>query len=184
MGGGVSREFFFNAISELMDPAKGVFRVVEGSTYYPNDDFVVADALQGSEERVLTFGRLLGKALLEGHHVPSGFNGVLLKHLLALPVSLTEDLRLLDAEVARSLELIAAMNDSQLGDLALTFSVARPTLNGVHDISLRGNGCEEVTESNVKEFARLRATADLGGQQAKSIGSLVRGFRDVVPCAC
>merc|ERR1719359_2150007 len=139
---GVSREFFFTAISELLDPAKGVFRTVEGSTYYPNDDFVVSDALQGSEERVLTFaGRLLGKALLEGHHVPAGFNGVLLKHLLALPVSLTEDLRLLDAEVARSLELIAAMNDSQLGDLALTFSVARPTLNGVHDISLRCAGC-------------------------------------------
>jgi hypothetical protein len=96
--GGVSREFFFNAISELMDPAKGVFRTVEGSTYYPNDDFVVTDALQGSKERVLTFaGRLLGKALLEGHHVPAGFNGVLLKHLLALPVSLTDDLRLLDA---------------------------------------------------------------------------------------
>jgi len=182
--GGVSREFFFNAISELLDPAKGVFRVVEVSTYYPNDDFVVTDALQGSEERVLTFaGRLLGKALLEGHHVPAGFNGVLLKHLLALPVSLTDDLRLLDAEVARSLELIAEMNDSQLSDLALTFSVARPTLNGVHDISLRGTGCEEVTEGNVKEFARLRATADLGGQQEKSIGALVTGFRDVVPGA-
>jgi hypothetical protein len=69
---------------------------------------VVADALQGSEERVLTFaGRLLGKALLESHHVPSGFNGVLLKHLLSLPVSLTDDLKLLDAEVARSLELIS-----------------------------------------------------------------------------
>ena len=180
--GGVSREFFFNAISDLLDPAKGVFRVVEGATYYPNDDFVVTDALQGAEERVLTFaGRLLGKALLEGHHVPAGFNGVLLKHLLALPVSLTDDLRLLDAEVARSLELIAAMNDSQLSDLALTFSVARPTLNGVHDISLRGDGCEEVTESNVREFARLRATADLGGQQTKSIGALVTGFREVVP---
>merc|ERR1712100_680845 len=62
-----------------------------------------------------------------------------------------------------------------------TFSVARPTLNGVHDISLRGNGCEEVTEANVREFARLRATADLGGQQAKSIGALVKGFRYVVP---
>merc|ERR1712167_475856 len=85
--------------------------------------------------------------------------------------------------VARSLELIAAMNDSQLSDLALTFSVARPTLNGVHDISLKGNGCEEVTEGNVKEFARLRATADLGGQQTKSIGALVTGFRDVVPGA-
>jgi hypothetical protein len=183
--GGVSREFFYKAISELLDPARGVFRTVEGSTYYPNDDFVVADALQGSEERVLTFaGRLLGKALLESHHVPSGFNGVLLKHLLSLPVSLTDDLKLLDAEVARSLELISAMNDSQLSDLALTFSVARPTLKGVHDISLRGDGCEEVTEGNVKEFAQLRATADLGGQQTKSIGALVRGFRDVVPRAC
>merc|ERR1719502_1288128 len=76
------------------------------------------------------------------------------------------------------------MNDSQLSDLALTFSVARPTLNGVHDISLRGDGCEEVTECNVKEFARLRATADLGGQQTSTIGALVKGFRDVVPCAC
>merc|ERR1711861_32124 len=94
-----------------------------------------------------------------------------------------EDLRLLDAEVARSLELISAMNDSQLSDLALTFSVARPTLNGVHDISLRGNGCEEVTEANVREFARLRATADLGGQQTSTIGALVKGFRDVVPAA-
>mmetsp|Transcript_13224 Transcript_13224/g.35104 ORF Transcript_13224/g.35104 Transcript_13224/m.35104 type:complete len:1754 (+) Transcript_13224:179-5440(+) len=180
--GGVSREFFYKAISELLDPAKGVFRTVEGSTYYPNDDFVVADALQGSEERVLTFaGRLLGKALLEGHHVPAGWNAVLLKHLMALPVSLRDDLCLLDAEISRSLELIADMSGSQLADLALTFSVARPTLNGFEDVSLRGDGGEEVTEGNVQEFARLRATADLGGQQAKSIGCLVRGFREVVP---
>jgi len=131
---------------------------------------------------VLTFaGRLLGKALLEGHHVPAGFNAVLLKHLLALPISLKEDLRLLDAEVARSLELISAMSDAQLKDLALTFSVARPTLNGAHDVSLRGDGGEEVCEGNVAEFARLRATAVLGRQQATTIGSLVRGFRDVVP---
>ena len=180
--GGVSREFFFKAISELLDPAKGVFRVVEGSTYYPNDDFVVERALNGAEERVLTFaGRLLGKALLEGHHVPAGWNAVLLKHLMALPVSLRDDLRLLDAEISRSLELIADMSGAQLSDLALTFSVARPTLNGFEDVSLRGDGGEEVTEGNVQEFARLRATADLGGQQAKSIGCLVRGFRDVVP---
>ena len=180
--GGVSREFFHLAIAELLDPAKGVFRSVEGSTYYPNDDFVVKDALQGHQDRVLTFaGRLLGKALLEGHHVPAGFNAVLLKHLLALPVSLKEDLRLLDAEVARSLELISAMSDAQLKDLALTFSVARPTLNGAHDVSLRGDGGEEVCEGNVAEFARLRATAVLGRQQATTIGSLVRGFRDVVP---
>merc|ERR1712205_158384 len=50
-------------------------------------------------------------------------------------------------------------------------------------ISLRGDGCEEVTESNVREFARLRATADLGGQQTSTIGALVTGFRDVVPAA-
>ena len=180
--GGVSREFFFKAISELLDPAKGVFRVVEGSTYYPNDDFVVKRALGGKEDRVLTFaGRLLGKALLEGHHVPAGWNAVLLKHLMALPVSLRDDLRLLDSEISRSLELIADMSGAQLTDLALTFSVARPTLNGFEDVSLRGDGGEEVTEGNVQEFARLRATADLGGQQAKSIGCLVRGFRDVVP---
>jgi len=180
--GGVSREFFFKAISELLDPAKGVFRVVEGSTYYPNDDFVVKRALGGAEERVLTFaGRLLGKALLEGHHVPAGWNAVLLKHLMALPVSLRDDLCLLDAEISRSLELIADMSGAQLNDLALTFSVARPTLNGFEDVSLRGDGCGEVTEGNVQEFARLRATADLGGQQAKSIGCLIRGFRDVVP---
>ena len=101
--------------------------------------------------------------------------------LMALPVSLRDDLRLLDAEISRSLELIADMSGAQLTDLALTFSVARPTLNGFEDVSLRGDGGEEVTEGNVQEFARLRATADLGGQQAKSIGCLIRGFRDVVP---
>ena len=33
----------------------------------------------------------------------------------------------------------------------------------------------------MKEFARLRATADLGGQQTSTIGALVKGFRGVVP---
>ena len=180
--GGVSREFFHLAISELLDPAKGVFRIVEGSTYYPNDDFVVRDALGGQQDRVLTFaGRLLGKALLEGHHVPAGWNAVLLKHFMGLPISLKDDLKLLDSEVARSLELISGMNDAQLSDMALTFSVARPTLNGFEDVVLRGNGCEEVCEGNVAEFTRLRATADLGGQQEKTIGCLVRGFREVAP---
>ena len=167
-----------------MDPARGVFRTVEGSTYYPNDDFVVADALQVRKSASSDFcWKTARKSPARGPPRPRGLEWCLAQAPPLLPVSLTEDLRLLDAEVARSLELIAAMNDSQLVDLALTFSVARPTLNGVHDISLRGDGCEEVTEANVKEFARLRATADLGGQQTKSIGALVRGFRDVVPGA-
>ena len=121
---------------------------------------------------MLTFaGRLLGKALLEGHHVPAGWNAVLLKHLMALPVSLRDDLRLLDSEISRSLELIADMSGASLTDLALTFSVAEADaerLRGRVPPRRRRRGGHR---GNVQEFARLRATADLGGQQAKSIGA-------------
>ena len=109
------------------------------------------------------------KALLEGHHVPSG-ERCPPQALMALPVSLTEDLKLLDAEVrTRTRELISAMNDSQLSDLALTFSVAATDLKRRPRHQFEGRwlrGGHGGQREGICETSP--ATADLGGQQTSS----------------
>ena len=100
-----------------MDPAKGVFRTVEGSTYYPNDDRAWPMRCRVGRARPHLRGPTARKSPARGPSCPCRLEQCPPRRLLSLPVSLTEDLRLLGA-VAQSLELISAMNDSQLSDLA------------------------------------------------------------------
>ena len=128
-------------------------------------------------------GRLIGKALLEGHHIVDSLNDVFLAHLIGAPIARATHLAALDPEVARSLELLEAMDPSQIDAMELTFAADRPRLGGLCEtVPLKAGGCDlPVTAGSLAEFLRLRSVADLGGSQAATLGLMVKGFRDVVP---
>ena len=62
-GGGAPREFFFKVISELLRPAKGVFRMVEGSTYWPPARRGETSAKRGGGPRPHVRWKVVGKSI-------------------------------------------------------------------------------------------------------------------------
>ncbi|TYZ63200.1 hypothetical protein PybrP1_012949 [[Pythium] brassicae (nom. inval.)] len=105
--GGVVREWIGLAVTEGLEDATGLFQCVHSS-----DDGLAYTISQNAslavEAHLLhlrAFGRLLGKALLEGHLVAAPLTDVMFKHVLGAPISFA-DLQAADPKLAHSLQLL------------------------------------------------------------------------------
>ena len=99
--GGLSREFFQLASSQLVAPDLGLFRPASDGTYDLVEDKDASTAHDKNPAPWFTFaGQLLGKALFEGHHLSTLFhlNRLLLKYVATEPIEL-DDLELTDPEL-------------------------------------------------------------------------------------
>ena len=102
--GGLSRDFFRLVSTQLLDPSFGLFCVAENGTYALADDAAAAVALEDAATWYGLAGKLVGKALVEGHHLgTSHLNRILLKHLASEPIGL-EDLKFVDASLYASFD--------------------------------------------------------------------------------
>ena len=178
--GGVGREVFRLATSQIFATEFGLFRTADGGadlTYTVQDDATVGQADRGPQW--LTFaGKLVGKALLDGAHLDAHLNRCLLKHVCGEPLSLA-DLEWLDAPLWNSLRQLGAMDVS---DLALTFSVDGGALGQVATRELvRGGADVAVTEANKDEFVALRLKDALVETSKRSVAAFLAGVYAVVP---
>ena len=178
--GGVGREVFRLATSQVFATEFGLFRTADGGadlTYTVQDDATVGQADRGPQW--LTFaGKLVGKALLDGAHLDAHLNRCLLKHVCGEPLSLA-DLEWLDAPLWNSLRQLGAMDVS---DLALTFSVDGGALGAVATRELvRGGADVAVTEANKDEFVALRLKDALVETSKRSVAAFLAGVYAVVP---
>ncbi|KAH8071925.1 ubiquitin protein ligase [Aureococcus anophagefferens] len=159
--GGLSREFFQLASAALFDANLGLFKVgsSENLTYQIADDDD-ADLVMADAAAWFAFaGKLLGKALLEGHHFANAhLNMVILKHIASEPVALG-DLELVDKELFKSLDQLRTMDPELVETLCLTFSIEHISFGAVVTKDLVPGGRDlEVDGTNVDAFlaARLR----------------------------
>lgn len=159
--GGLSREFFQLASAALFDANLGLFKVgsSENLTYQIADDDD-ADLVMADAAAWFAFaGKLLGKALLEGHHFANAhLNMVILKHIASEPVALG-DLELVDNELYKSLDQLRTMDPELVETLCLTFSIEHISFGAVVTKDLVPGGRDlEVDGTNVDAFlaARLR----------------------------
>ncbi|CAK4687516.1 hypothetical protein LEN26_007984 [Aphanomyces euteiches] len=132
--GGVFREWLTLLVTELFDPAFGLFVSTASSDHCawinPN-----SAAMRGPNhlEYYTLAGRLLGKALLEEQLLPVHLSLPLLKHILGVPISFS-DLQFLDDELYQNLLWLRKCTDpDEVASLALDFSVTR---NVNHDIDI------------------------------------------------
>ncbi|KAG9409812.1 hypothetical protein AC1031_020119 [Aphanomyces cochlioides] len=124
--GGVFREWLTLLVTELFDPAFGLFVSTASSDHCawinPN-----SAAMRGPNhlEYYTLAGRLLGKALLEEQLLPVHLALPLLKHILGVPISFS-DLQFLDDELYQNLLWLRKCTDpDEVASLALDFSVVR-----------------------------------------------------------
>jgi len=188
--GGLSREFFNLVSEQLFDPSYGVFCLgqTQDITYKLYDDRSMPLELSDvtvRRKRIDFAGKLIGKALLEGHHfAPSVHpNIVLLKHMACEPISLS-DLQLVDYELWSSLKKLEVMSDEDLATLDLTFSIDRiDDIDGqVKTHELCENGMNRaVTEKNFSEFLRLRFQERTFDAFKENLTIFLRALYSIIP---
>uniref|UniRef100_K3WL04 HECT-type E3 ubiquitin transferase n=1 Tax=Globisporangium ultimum (strain ATCC 200006 / CBS 805.95 / DAOM BR144) TaxID=431595 RepID=K3WL04_GLOUD len=184
--GGIVREWFDLVVAEFINNNHGLFQFVKSSdgsvAYTINQNASIAVAEHLTQFRA--FGRLLGKALLEGHLVPAPLTDVMFKHILSAPISFS-DLQAIDAKIAHSLQLLwetpltESEDDGEDDPYALDFSIYH-TAMGTVDLKPNGRNII-VTEKNKKEYVTLFVQWHLANSVAEELGALVSGIYDVLP---
>lgn len=185
--GGIVREWFDLVVNEFLNDTTGLFQCVHTSddgiayTINPNASIAVDEYLL----HLRAFGRLLGKALLEGHLVSAPLTDVMFKHILGAPISFA-DLQAVDRKLAHSLQLLweTPLTESATGGddddpYALDFSIYH-TAMGTVDLKPNGRNIK-VTERNKQEYVTLFVQWHLANSVADEISALVSGIYDVVP---
>merc|ERR1719407_116939 len=182
--GGLSREFFQLASSQLVAPDLGLFLPTSDGTYDLVEDKDAATAHDKNPAPWFTFaGQLLGKALLEGHHLSTLFhlNRLLLKYVATEPIEL-DDLELADPELHQNMSQLHQMSRETVADLMLTFSVDHVAFGETttRDLVENGRGVS-VTGDNVDDFLAARLRDRVFDGRRGSLDAFLRCVYSVVP---
>uniref|UniRef100_A0A7S3JW87 HECT-type E3 ubiquitin transferase n=1 Tax=Aureoumbra lagunensis TaxID=44058 RepID=A0A7S3JW87_9STRA len=180
--GGCSREFFEQLTKELFDVSYGLFRYASGyKLQIANDDDSFLAFPHDLEERFCFLGHIIGKALLEGHHIGAHPSIILLKHLVAEPLSL-KDLQALDYHFWKNLEMLKRMSAEEIDALALTFAVQHDGLGQSVEKELVPGGAHiPVTKANLNEFLQLRLKDRVLDVCCSGLSAFLRGVYDIIP---
>lgn len=181
--GGVYREWFMLLNEALVDASAGIFTCVNPveQTFFLNG---TSQHVIGGDHLLYFFatGRLVGRALLDGHALGFHLCLPLLKIVLGQPVNLG-DLEFFDPEVFRSLRWIL---EKDVDSLDLDFSVLRPIQDGdksgfeIVDLIPNGRHCA-VTDANKQQFVTRKLQYLLFDSVADQLHMFLRGIYEAVP---
>ena len=175
--GGVTREWFCEVAKEVFNPMYALFRPAGDLTFQPNPQSQInPDHLQYFK----FVGRVIGKAICDGHLMDAHFTRSFYKHILGLSVT-TQDLEAIEPDYYKSLQQILTMPMDLLG-LDLTFTVDKDEFGKVTSIELLPGGENiEVTDENKHEYVRLLCHHRMTTSIRQQIDSFLEGFHELVP---
>ncbi|KAA1107112.1 hypothetical protein PGT21_002719 [Puccinia graminis f. sp. tritici] len=176
--GGVTREWLTILVKQMLDPNYALFTgsAADSKTYQPNR----ASAVNPDHLGFFTFcGRVIGKALYDGRVVDAYFTLAFYKHLLGIPVGLS-DLESVDPDHHRSLKW---MLDNDIdGIFELTFSVEADDFGSTRIVDLKPGGQEiPVTNENKAEYVQLLVQNRLTVSIREQIDAFKKGFDEIIP---
>ena len=175
--GGVTREWFCEVAKEIFNPMYALFRPAGDLTFQPNPQSQInPDHLQYFK----FVGRVIGKAICDGHLMDAHFTRSFYKHILGLSVT-TQDLEAIEPDYYKSLQQILTMPVDLLG-LDLTFTADKDEFGKVTSIELVPGGENiEVTDENKHEYVRLLCHHRMTTSIRQQIDSFLEGFHELVP---
>lgn len=147
---GVFKEFLLDVIKKLLNPEFNLFQVTDSEQQlYPSaSSFYLEDHL-----RMFEFvGKLIGKAVYEGHVIDVQFAPFFLRQIIGCQqrsynYSFLDDLASLDKELYKNLKYIKQASD--VSELGLTFTHSEMQFGKLVDSELVPNGADiKVTDQN------------------------------------
>uniref|UniRef100_A0A7S2XI29 HECT-type E3 ubiquitin transferase n=1 Tax=Lotharella oceanica TaxID=641309 RepID=A0A7S2XI29_9EUKA len=175
--GGPFKEFLETLCSEVFRPEYGLFRPSSSLlSFYPNPDCVL---LPDWQEQMEFVGKILGKAMMEGHLVDVRFASFFLNLLLSRPPHF-DDLMEVDMDLWKNLRFVKSYQ-GDVKDLGLTFAVSSNHFGKQQTIPLVSGGDEvEVTNENRVNYVMLMADYHLTRKIHPQTAAFRRGLFSVV----
>ena len=151
--GGLTRDWMFLVMQELLDPQVALFRSCEGNYVYQINPHSSINPEHMDYFRLL--GKLMAKCICDGMTTPfSHFTPDVYNSILQRP-TLFSDLQVIDADVFRSLQWVL---DNNVDELGLNFVVDVDEWGVIKQQELKEGGKDiVVTEENKHEFVELKA---------------------------
>lgn len=174
--GGVSRDFFIELSRQMFNPDYSLFKLCSNgvSHYVAQTSFINPDHLQ-----YLTFvGRMIGKALFDGHYMDCYFAKPLYKMILGEDLTFG-DLEDLDNEFYKGLKW---MLDNDVDNATLFFCVDKDFFDKHEEVDLIPNGRNiPVTNENKLKYIEHRIHFYLYGIVSQQIDAFLTGFYELIP---
>ncbi|KAG7379927.1 hypothetical protein PHYPSEUDO_007985 [Phytophthora pseudosyringae] len=179
--GGVHREWFTLVTELITDPSLDVFTCTnyEAQTYFFN---VNSRHFLGEEHLAyfFAFGRLVGRALLEGEVMGFHFLPALLKIILGIPISF-RDYEGLDPVTYKSLQWMLEHDGADKLDLDFT-ATTRDAVGNMVTVELVPNGGDiPVTDENKHDFAERWLHYFLLESVSDQLYLFLKGLYQVIP---
>eukprot|EP01113_Clastostelium_recurvatum_P041177 TRINITY_DN649_c0_g1_i1.p1 TRINITY_DN649_c0_g1~~TRINITY_DN649_c0_g1_i1.p1 ORF type:complete len:1031 (-),score=234.21 TRINITY_DN649_c0_g1_i1:49-3141(-) len=180
--GGVRKEWFVLILRQLFNPDYALF------CYAPSNDYTFRinpdSGLNPDHLDYFRFaGRIVGRALLEGHYMEQHFSRYIYKLLLGHPISL-DDMEAADPEYFRGLKWLLENDISGPGgpaeDLTFSFEYERAGVMNIVDLKENGRNIP-VTEDTKAEFVALMNEWKLKRDCSEQFNKFSEGFYSVIP---
>jgi hypothetical protein len=178
--GGLIREWYELLSNALFNDEFGLFISTKGE----NMGYWINPASNTKIQNHLLYfefiGRLLGKALIEGHHMKMSLCLPLIKHMLGVPISFS-DLEFLDEDLYKNCMWMRQNDQAEL--LNLDFTVQVMTSEGKSQtVQLVPNGNQiDVTDSNKQKYLELLLQHYMFESISEQLNAFLKGFYDIVP---
>ena len=179
--GGLLREMMTQASDRLFSADTGLFQSAgsKGQACWinPHSRFANPSHL----EYFYFAGRIIGKALLDGSVIQPRLSPVLHKHLLGIPVSLS-DLEREDAGTFHGLVGVLQAEEENLEDMCMTMAFTEEVFGERKTVELVPGGAEiDVDASNRAQYVQLRLRHRLVDSVAQQLSHLMAGVYEIVP---
>ncbi|GLD92402.1 hypothetical protein PINS_up000935 [Pythium insidiosum] len=178
--GGLIREWYECLSTALFNDDFGLFISTKGE----NMGYWINPASGSKVKNHLMYfefvGRLLAKALIEGHNMKMSLALPLIKHMLGVPISFS-DLEFLDEDLYKNAVWMKQNDNAEL--LNLDFTVQVITSEGKSEnVELVPNGRNiDVTDANKKQYLELLLKHYMFNSISEQLNALLKGFYDIVP---
>jgi len=177
--GGVAREWFQLVTDQCFNVDFGLFEYsgVDNICYQINPSSGIANELHLKYFYFL--GRVMGKALFDGHVIGAHVTQPLYKHILGWPIG-QKDIEFVDAQVHKSMNDIKGIDDVEY--LYLDFTTAVRVFGETQTVELMPGGADvDVTNDNREQYLLLLVKYILFDRIAPQLAMLLRGFYEVIP---
>ncbi len=178
--GGLAREWFQLLIEEIFNPDMGLW--LPSVTNQMAMRINPSSEISCPEDHLIYFrflGRVMGKALFDGHLISGHMVRHMYKHLLGWPI-MFEDLELPDVGYYNS--LMSLLDVENVEDMCLDFTFTENEVGENRVVELVLGGADiPVTNDNLPEFLEANLKYHLMDRVKPQLTEMLLGFFDVIP---
>ncbi|AFZ78922.1 HECT-domain ubiquitin-transferase domain containing protein [Theileria equi strain WA] len=178
-GGGIFKEFLITLCSRIFDPTYGIFEMLPDGSYWPSPS---SELIHEDHLKLFSFiGKVVGKAIYEQILVEPVLSRLILNMILKRR-NTTDDLKLFDKTVYRSIVSMRKMSEDDINSLGLTFTCTQNCFGNSIQEDLIENGRNiKVTKDNLESFIHSFSDFKCNRIIESQTSAFLQGLSTIIP---